>query len=188
MMPVCKMTVRRLNLHVSRLSGARHQPGAARLYQSRSSKRYSRGGASPRSLSPRVNKSELSPAYAQGNSLSKQSVSDALASTSPSQNNLLAPVHVPEDQNAVLKEKHPATSILANSGLVVQRQIEMMNLFLGFEQANRYVIMDPHGNHVGYMAEHDGGFGKVVGRQMLRTHRSFTTHVFNKEQQEVLRV
>lgn len=64
----------------------------------------------------------------------------------------------------------------------------MMNLFLGFEQANRYVIMDPHGNHVGYMAEHDGGFGKVMGRQWLGTHRAFTTHVFNKEQKEVLRV
>lgn len=64
----------------------------------------------------------------------------------------------------------------------------MMNIFLGFEQANRYVIMDAHGNHVGYMAEHDGGFGKSLGRQMLRTHRAFTTHIFNTEQKEVLRV
>ena len=116
------------------------------------------------------------------------SVSESLARADPAHNNLLAPVHIPEDERAVIKSQHPATKLLANSGLVVQRQIEMMNLFLGFEQANRYVIMDPRGNHVGYMAEHDGGFGKAIGRQWFRTHRAFTTHVFDREQKEVLRV
>ena len=116
------------------------------------------------------------------------SVSETLARADPAHNNLLAPVHIPEDEGAIIKWQHPATKLLANSGLVVQRQIEMMNLFLGFEQANRYVIMDPQGNHVGYMAEHDGGFGKAMGRQWFRTHRAFTTHVFDREQKEVLRV
>ncbi len=110
-----------------------------------------------------------------------------LAETSPEDNSLLAPVHIPEAPNAILKSDHPATNILAQSGIVVQRQIEMMNLFLGFEQANRYVILDPHGNHIGYMAEHDGGFGKVMARQWLKTHRAFTTHVFDKHAKEVLR-
>ena len=116
------------------------------------------------------------------------SVSETLAAADPASNNLLAPVYIPEDPNAVIKSQHPATRLLANSGLVVQRQIEMMNLIVGFEQANRYVIMDAHGNHVGYMAEHDGGFGKAMGRQWFRTHRAFTTHVFDREQKEVLRV
>jgi hypothetical protein len=116
------------------------------------------------------------------------SVSEVLANTDDAANNLLAPVHIAEDANAIIKSSHPATSILAQSGLVVQRQIEMMNIFLGFEQANRYIIMDPHGNHVGYMAEHDGGFGKALSRQAFRTHRPFTTHVFDREQKEVLRV
>lgn len=116
------------------------------------------------------------------------SVSETLAGADPANNNLLAPVHIPEDEGAIIRSQHPATKLLANSGLVVQRQIEMMNLFLGFEQANRYVIMDPQGNHVGYMAEHDGGFGKAMGRQWFRTHRAFTTHVFDREQKEVLRV
>lgn len=48
----------------------------------------------------------------------------------PSQNTLLSPVHLPEDPHAVLKENHPAISILANSGLVVQRQLEMMNVMM----------------------------------------------------------
>ena len=171
-----------------RVAGIRQcqlQRGAARLCQPRSSQRKSNRSTSPR---PRINRHEPSPAQAQGAPSSTPYISDALATAPPSQNNLLAPVHIPEDPNAVLKETHPATSLLANSGLVVQRQIEMMNLFLGFEQANRYVIMDPHGNHVGYMAEHDGGFGKVMGRQWLRTHRAFTTHVFDRQQKEVLRV
>lgn len=48
----------------------------------------------------------------------------------PSQNTLLSPVHVPEDPHAVLKENHPSTNLLANSGLVVQRQLEMMNVMM----------------------------------------------------------
>lgn len=48
----------------------------------------------------------------------------------PSQNTLLSPVHIPEDPNAVLKEKHPAANVLANSGLVIQRQLEMMNVMM----------------------------------------------------------
>jgi hypothetical protein len=104
-----------------------------------------------------------------------------------SQNNLLTPVHIPEDPNSVLKETHPVMRLLDNSAIVVQRQLEMMNVLLGFEQANRYVIMDPHGNHIGYLAEQDHGIGSAIARQMFRTHRSFTTHVFDREEKEVLR-
>ena len=114
-------------------------------------------------------------------------MSNLLAQTSDQDNNLLAPVHIPEDANAVLKSDHPARNILAESGIVVQRQIEMMNVFLGFEQANRYIILDPHGTQIGYMAEHDGGIGKTMGRQWFRTHRSFTTNVFDRHGKEVLR-
>ena len=48
----------------------------------------------------------------------------------PSQNTLLSPVYLPEDPKGVLKENHPAISILANSGVVVQRQLEMMNVMM----------------------------------------------------------
>jgi hypothetical protein len=114
-------------------------------------------------------------------------VSNALATTPDSQNPLLTPVHIPEDPNAVLKETHPAMRLLDNSAIVIQRQLEMMNVLMGFEQANRYVIMDPHGNHIGYLAERDHGLGNAVARQMFKTHRSFTTHVFDREEKEILR-
>jgi hypothetical protein len=94
---------------------------------------------------------------------------------------------MPEDPHAVLKQTHPAMRLLDNSAIVIQRQLEMMNVLMGFEQANRYVIMDPHGNHIGYLAERDHGFGSAMARQMFKTHRSFTTHVFDREEREVLR-
>jgi len=115
------------------------------------------------------------------------SISNLLAQTESTNNSLLAPVHIPEDPRAILKTNHPSTALLEQSGIVVQRQIEMMNVFLGFEQANRYVIMDPQGNHIGYMAEHDGGIAKTMGRQWFRTHRSFMVHVFGRDGQEILR-
>ncbi|KAJ4293467.1 hypothetical protein N0V90_008750 [Kalmusia sp. IMI 367209] len=116
-----------------------------------------------------------------------EAVSTALAQTPDVHNPLVTPVHIPEDPHGVIKETHPAMRILENSAIVVQRQLEMMNVLMGFEQANRYVIMDPHGNHIGYLAELDHGVGRAVARQMFRTHRSFTTHVFDKNEREVLR-
>ncbi|CBY01647.1 hypothetical protein LEMA_P004340.1 [Plenodomus lingam JN3] len=116
-----------------------------------------------------------------------EAVSNALSTTPDSENTLITPVHIPEDPHGVLKETHPAMRLLDNSTLVVQRQLEMMNVLMGFEQANRYVIMDPHGNHVGYLAERDHGLGNAMARQMFKTHRSFTTHVFDREEREILR-
>lgn len=79
--------------------------------------------------------------------------------------------------------------ILEHSAIVVQRQLEMMNVLMGFEQANRYVIMDPHGTHIGYLAELDHGLGRAVVQQAFKTtHRSFTTYVFDKGEREVLRL
>ena len=62
------------------------------------------------------------------------------------------------------------------------------SVYSGFEQANRYVILDAQGNHAGYMAEQEQGLGKMMARQWFNTHRSFITHVFDKHQNEVLRV
>ena len=119
---------------------------------------------------------------------SLETISSALKNASPDQNSLLSPVHIPPDPHGVLNEDHPATSILANSSLVVTRQLELMNVMLGFEQANKYAIMDGAGNHVGYMAEKDLGVGGTMKRQAFGTHRSFETHVFDRGGREVLRV
>lgn len=114
-------------------------------------------------------------------------VSSSLRDANAEDNNLLTPVNIPEDPDGMLNEGHPAAHLLSHSSLVVTRQLEMMNVMLGFEQANRYVIMDPQGNHIGYMAERELGMGNMMARQMFSTHRSFTTHVFDKHEKEVLR-
>lgn len=64
----------------------------------------------------------------------------------------------------------------------------MLILGSGFEQANKYVIMDAMGNHIGYMAEQEKGMGNAMARQWFKTHRSFVTHVFDRNENEVLRV
>lgn len=115
-------------------------------------------------------------------------VSSALRNQDSDANNLLSPIYIPEDPDGVLNERHPATSILSNSAIVVTRQLELMNVMLGFEQANKYVIMDSKGGHIGYMAERELGMGNMMARQMFSTHRSFTTHVFDRQGKEVLRV
>jgi hypothetical protein len=136
---------------------------------------------------PTPNNSNEPPKDAPAEPSKVDAVSNALATTPNSENNLVSPVYIPEDPHGVLKETHPAMRLLDNSTLIIQRQLEMMNVLMGFEQANRYVIMDPHGNHIGYLAEQEHGIGNAVVRQMLKTHRSFTTHVFDKEEKEVLR-
>jgi len=64
----------------------------------------------------------------------------------------------------------------------------MMNIIVGFEQANKYIIMDGQGNTLGYIAEQDNGLGKSMARQVFKTHRSFTTHIFDRYEREVLRI
>ncbi len=54
-------------------------------------------------------------------------------------------------------------------------------VILGFEQANRYTVLDQDGNTVALLAEDVGGLGKEVGRQFLRTRRSFTATILSPE-------
>lgn len=115
-----------------------------------------------------------------------QQLATALAESASQ--DLVAEVKIPEDVEGVLPPQHPALSILGNSSLVIQRQLEMMNVIIGVEQANRYIIMDGQGQTLGYLAETDHGLGQSMKRQFFKTHRSFTTHIFDTEEREVLRI
>ncbi|KAI8069976.1 Scramblase-domain-containing protein [Gongronella butleri] len=80
------------------------------------------------------------------------------------------PVVVPQLPGAIVTASSAGAPLLSQSALVVGRELEMMNVFLGYEQANKYKIMDPQGNILGFIAEEEG-FVKSLGRQLLRTHR-----------------
>lgn len=78
--------------------------------------------------------------------------------------------------------------ILSEPTLVIERQVEMMNVFLGFEQINRYVILDALGNRLGSMEERDLGFVSAMMRQIYRLHRPFTVDVFDNDGNQVLTI
>ncbi|QPG77286.1 hypothetical protein FOA43_004694 [Brettanomyces nanus] len=84
-----------------------------------------------------------------------------------------------ENPNGVIDVTDPVTQILNQPTLVIQRQIEFMNLFLGFEQANKYVIMDSMGNQLGWLIERDFGITKAILRQVYRLHRPFTVELLD---------
>ncbi|KAL0079441.1 Scramblase-domain-containing protein [Phycomyces blakesleeanus] len=97
------------------------------------------------------------------------------------------PVHIPSQPGEVLQPHSPGAAVLTKSALVVGRELEMMNVFLGYEQANKYKIMDPEGNHVGYIAEEEG-FGKSLSRQFLKTHRRMNATILDAQGQVVFKI
>lgn len=85
----------------------------------------------------------------------------------------------PPNENGLITPNDGIYDILKEPTLVIERQVEFMNLFLGFEQANRYKIMNMHGEQIGYMQETDMGIMKMLGRQFFRLHRPFDLEVYN---------
>lgn len=87
--------------------------------------------------------------------------------------------NIPPNTNGIITPEDGIYDILKEPTLVIERQIEFMNIMLGFEQANRYKIMNSLGDQIGYMVEKDFGILKAIGRQFFRLHRPFDIDVFN---------
>ncbi|GFR43289.1 hypothetical protein Agub_g4354, partial [Astrephomene gubernaculifera] len=75
---------------------------------------------------------------------------------------------------------------LDHAALIVTRPIEWGTVIFGYEQANKYTVYDEAGRLVALVAEDWGGWGKEVGRQLLRQRRSFTATVFSADGSQVL--
>ncbi|KIR39388.1 hypothetical protein I307_01265 [Cryptococcus deuterogattii 99/473] len=105
---------------------------------------------------------------------------------------VIPPVHhsgrvdIPPDPSGVLGDSHAAREILGHESLVIVRQLEMLNVFMGFEQANRYAIHSPDGQLVGFLAEQEQGILSTISRQALRTHRPFRSVVMDRYGKPVL--
>ncbi|KAI8084487.1 Scramblase-domain-containing protein [Halteromyces radiatus] len=97
------------------------------------------------------------------------------------------PVYIPEAQDAIVTSSYAGAPVLSQPALVVGRELEMMNIFLGYEQANKYKIMDPNGQHVGYIAEEEG-FAKSLSRQFLRTHRRLNATVLDAQGNVIFKI
>ncbi|KAF9167916.1 hypothetical protein DFQ26_002370 [Actinomortierella ambigua] len=98
------------------------------------------------------------------------------------------PAIVPEDPFGALQPFDAAATILRQPALVMTRQIEMMNVLVGFEQANKYAMVDANGTPVGWVVEEDTSMVKAVGRQMMRTHRPFKAQVLDLEGKVLLKI
>ncbi|KAJ8654259.1 hypothetical protein O0I10_010081 [Lichtheimia ornata] len=97
------------------------------------------------------------------------------------------PVEIPTQPGAVITPDYHGAPVLSQSALVVGREFEMLNIFLGYEQANRYKIMDPNGTYLGYILEEEG-FAKSVGRQFLGTHRRMNATILNVQGEVVFKI
>ena len=66
--------------------------------------------------------------------------------------------------------------------IVVRQQVEVLEVFTGFETANRYVVSTPEGEQLLYAYEESGW----LSRQFLKTHRPLTLQVIDNERQTLL--
>ncbi|CDK27064.1 unnamed protein product [Kuraishia capsulata CBS 1993] len=85
------------------------------------------------------------------------------------------------NQGGIISPTDTVSAILSQPTLVIERNIEFMNLFLGFEQANRYTVSDPSGQVLGHLIERDFGIVKMMMRQVYRLHRPFTVELFDTQ-------
>lgn len=77
-------------------------------------------------------------------------------------------------------------SVLSSPEITITRQLEMLNVFLGYEQANKYTILDSANTVVGYIAEHESGIKSTILRQLLKTRRPFQADVMDRHGTVVL--
>lgn len=101
------------------------------------------------------------------------------------QNAMINPI---SNTNGIIQANDGIMEILSHKTLAIERQVEFMNVFLGFEQANRYAILDTLGNHIGYMEEEDFGITKAVLRQVYRLHRPFSVRVMNRHGEHIMTI
>jgi len=62
----------------------------------------------------------------------------------------------------------------------------MLNIFVGFEQTNKYTISNEAGEALGFIAEEPRGLLASFSRQILRTHRPFKAVIMDREGTPVL--
>ena len=65
--------------------------------------------------------------------------------------------------------------------LIVKQEIEFLEVFSGFETANRYSVRTPDGEELLFAYEESG----MLSRQFLRTHRPLTIHFVDNDSNEV---
>ncbi|PLW19496.1 hypothetical protein PCANC_04483 [Puccinia coronata f. sp. avenae] len=99
-------------------------------------------------------------------------------------------VKVKEDKGSVIKrgENGALVDLLSQSSVVMVRQLEMLNLMVGYEQANRYKLVSPTGTLLGFLVEEEQGLGSTILRQLAGTHRPFKATLLDCEGSPILSI
>lgn len=125
------------------------------------------------------------------NELPTEAAAEASASTSAIQTEIA----VPHDEQGIIDNaREEPWAVRARKlfgsvpALVVVRQLEMMNVLIGYEEANRYRLCAPDGTVLGFLVEQETGFRGAMTRQMVGTHRAFKATILDPEGQVILTV
>jgi uncharacterized protein YxjI len=78
--------------------------------------------------------------------------------------------------------------ILETENVVVQQIKEMLEIFTGWETKNKYQIMTPEGQELGFMAEIGPGFMATALRLILKSHRPLEIEVTDPSRQLILKL
>lgn len=122
----------------------------------------------------------------QGTSSTGSSAVEAPIATGPS-------VEVPHDAEGVVDRARgpwvePLKTLLSQPSIVVVRQLELMSILAGWEQANKYQLLNPDGALLGYLVEEETSVVGTMSRQLLRTHRPFRALVMAPDGTVLLRI
>ncbi|KAH9079439.1 Scramblase-domain-containing protein, partial [Lactarius deliciosus] len=82
--------------------------------------------------------------------------------------------------------EHGLTRLLQNDSLVVTRSLEMLNIFIGFEQTNKYRVANEVGETLGFIAEEPRGLLASFSRQIFKTHRPFRAVIMDRDGTPIL--
>ncbi|KAG0152617.1 hypothetical protein CROQUDRAFT_667415 [Cronartium quercuum f. sp. fusiforme G11] len=87
-------------------------------------------------------------------------------------------------QTTTVKPSETLSSIkklLSEKSIIIIRQLETLNVLIGYEQLNKYKILNSKGEIKGYIIEEENN--RIVSnilRQILGTHRSFKSKILNE--------
>jgi hypothetical protein len=77
--------------------------------------------------------------------------------------------------------------IFKNSPQIIVKQVkEMFEIVLNWETANKYALYDSESNKIGFAAERSHGIFHKIIRNIMRSHRSISMDVWDKDDRHVL--
>lgn len=87
-----------------------------------------------------------------------------------------------------LSNQKSAELILSEPAVVIARQLEMLNVLIGYEQCNMYKVMSSTGSPLGFIMEERGSTSNWLMRQLLGTRRPLRAHVLNNSGEKLFRI